>query len=234
MNDQPVISGLPIRPDCPQGPVRIVLFLRLIFSILVLLQKGVLPALGNARGDFANYYTAARLLTDGVSLENAYWDFSWFQQQMDRYGIRNQVGGFIPHPPPTALVLLPLAGFDALTAKKIWILSNVFLLVLNATLLARIAGLHWLPATVLFLATGYGLLNNFLFGQLYLLLLASILLCLYFNKLNRPVLAGICLGSLLPMKYFGAPFLLFFGWKGKWKLVLAAVSTAVGVLTLSL
>jgi hypothetical protein len=204
-----------------------------MFAFIILL-KGVWPAFNNTRGDFGNYYTASRLLVEGISLETAYRDFIWFQKQMDRYGIENQLGGFIPHPPPTALLFLPLTPFDALTAKKIWILFNVGLVVLNIFLLSKISGLNWLITAVLFLGTGYGLLNNFLFGQQYLLLLTSILAGIYLFKIGHPIWAGIFLGSLIPMKYVGMVFLLYFLWKKQWRLVLAAVGSGVAVLALTL
>jgi hypothetical protein len=90
----------------------------------VIFWKGVLPALLNSRGDFANYYTAARLVADGQPLEHAYRDFVWFQKQIDRYGISRQLGGFIPHPPATALVMLPLTCSSRLS-PKVWIGLNL-------------------------------------------------------------------------------------------------------------
>ena len=201
----------------------VLLWFLLLSAAGILVWKGIVPALSSTQGDFANYYTASRLLSEGVSLETAYWDFVWFQQQMDRVGIRNQVGGWIPHPPPTALAFLPLTAFDAAAAKKIWIWVNLALAIVAVILLQRTSRLHWLPTAVLFSFTGYGLLNNFLFGQLYLLLLVTLLLSLYCVDRGWQVMAGICLGSLIPVKYFGVFFLLIFAWKRRWKLVVTSM-----------
>ena len=100
----------------------------LVFATLIL-KFGILRSFNNTKGDFANYYTAARLLSEGTSVAPAYHDFVWFQKQMDRVGIQNQVGGFIPHPPSTALVFIPLIVFDPVTAKNIWTAFNILLLV---------------------------------------------------------------------------------------------------------
>ncbi|RMF66624.1 MAG: DUF2029 domain-containing protein, partial [Calditrichaeota bacterium] len=212
-----------------QPRVRLVLSSVLVFFSLLIVRFGVWPALQNTRGDFGNYYTASRLLVDGIPLRNAYLDFVWFQKQMDRYGIENQLGGFIPHPPSTALVFLPLVPFDALTAKRIWILFNVLLLAGNIVLLSRIAGLHWLASGVLLLGTGYGLLNNFLFGQQYLLLLTTLLLGIYLNDRGKPVWAGVALGSFIPVKYVGLVYVLYFAFRRNWRLVGAALATAAAV-----
>ncbi len=202
------------------------------FSSFVCL-KGILPAMENARGDFSNYYTASRLLLEGKSIEPAYRDPVWFQKQIDRYGFQNQIGGFIPHPPPTALVFTPLALMEPVAAKQLWTIFNIGLVALNIYLLSQISGLNWLITGILFLATGFGLINNFLNGQLYLLLLTSILLGLYFHKSQHPVLAGISLGSLVLVKYFGAFFLLFFLWRRQWKLIVSAAGTILVVLILT-
>ncbi|MEE8584508.1 MAG: glycosyltransferase family 87 protein, partial [Acidobacteriota bacterium] len=201
---------------------------------LVLLWKGILPATGNARGDFANYYTASKLVAEGISIEPAYSDFAWFQRQMDRHGIQGQVGGWIPHPPPAALLFLPLTPLDPVAARTLWTLCNVVLVVLNVWLLARVSGLDWRLAAVLLLACGYGLLNNFLFGQIYLLLTASILGGLELARRGHPVAAGIVLGSLVPVKYFGGFFLLYFAWKRQWKLFWAGAASALAMAMASL
>ncbi|MCI0697928.1 glycosyltransferase 87 family protein [candidate division KSB1 bacterium] len=199
----------------------------------IILWKGVLPSLQNARGDFANYYTASRLVANGQPLERAYRDFVWFQKQIDRYGISHQLGGFIPHPPPTALVMLPLAPFEPLVAKRLWIGLNLVLAIAVVLLMAKITTLHWLPVAIIFLSTGFGLINNFLFGQMYLLLLATIVGGLYLQQRGYPLLAGIALGSMTPMKYVGAFFLIYFAWKKEWRLVIAAVFTSLAVIAIS-
>jgi len=135
---------------------------------------------------------------------------------MDRFGIVNQVGGFIPHPPSTALVFLPLTKVSAQTAKNIWTTLNVILLLANIFLLAKTSGLNFLPTSLLFLCTSYGLLNNFLFGQMYLLLTFSILLGIYFYQKDKMLAAGIAFAALIPVKYFGVLFIVYAGWQRKW------------------
>lgn len=213
----------------PTGIFRILLILAVGIGSLILLVRGIIPSLRAPNGDFANYYTASRLLAEGTSLSPAYRSFPWFQEQIDRVGIHHQVGGLIPHPPTVGLVMLPLVRFDPLDAKRIWIEINAALLLFNIFLLARISRLRPLITALLFLATGYGLINNFTLGQLYLLLQTSILLAIFFYQVNRPILAGLALGLLIPIKYFGALFLLYFFWKRQWKLVGSALSASVAV-----
>ncbi len=195
----------------------------------IILSKGVWPSLQNPRGDFANYYTAARLVAEGRPLQNAYRDFTWFQKQIDRFGITHQLGGFIPHPPPTALVMLPLARFEPLTAKRIWIVLNLALAICCIVLFARIAQTSWLPVAIIFLGTGFGLINNFLFGQMYLLLLATLAAGIYLQQRGHAIAAGIMFGLMIPMKYVGAFFLIYFAWKKEWRVVLAGICATLAV-----
>jgi len=196
----------------------------------IILWKGVLPALQNARGDFANYYTAARLLAEHKPLATAYRDFVWFQKQIDRYGITHQLGGFIPHPPPTALIMLPLAPFEPLLAQRLWIGFNLVLAMAAIFLLAKLTALHWLPVAIILLSTGIGLINNFLFGQMYLLVLTTIVAGIYLQQRGYPVLGGIVLGVMIPVKYVSGFFLLYYIWKKEWQLVISATATCAAMI----
>lgn len=207
--------------------VRIAAWIIFTAFAAIILWKGVLPALQSARGDFANYYTAARLVAEHKPLATAYRDFVWFQKQIDRYGITHQLGGFIPHPPPTALIMLPLAPFEPLLAKRLWIGFNVILAVLTVILIAKITMLHWLPTAIILLSTGVGLINNFLFGQMYLLVLTTIGAGIYLQQRGYPVLGGIVLGVMIPVKYVGGFFLFYYIWKKEWRLVFAASITCI-------
>lgn len=201
----------------------------LIVFTLLIIKFGILPSLNNTRGDFANYYTAARLVREGAPLARAYQDFVWFQMEMDRKGIVQQVGGFIPHPPPTATVFLPLTFLDAVAARNVWTAVNALLIVVCICGLARLTRLHWLATAVILLGTGFGLINNFLFGQMYLLLTATLVLGLLSQQRGQDVLAGVLIGLLIPMKYVGILFVAYFAWRRRWRLVLAAGATVVAV-----
>ncbi len=205
----------------------------LLFSFLVL-SKGLLPALNDSGGDFANYYTASQIVREGRSIEPAYRDFSWFQKQIDRYGFERQVGGFIPHPPSTALLFLPLTLLDPLSAKRAWTLLNLVFALLIILLLSKLSGLNWVLAAILFLGSGAALINNLLFGQLYLLVLLSILLGLYLFRSQHPIAAGLCLGVLLPIKYVALPWLVLFLCQRQWRVILGAAGATLALLLLTL
>src|SRR5262249_45061634 len=103
-------------------------------SAYVLLQ-GVVPALSRIDSDFPNYFTAARIARDAQDATRLY-DDPWFQQQMRRYGVGSD-GKFAPFPPPTALLLVPLAHLTPLAALRVVTAVNVVCLLLSMFLLVR-------------------------------------------------------------------------------------------------
>ena len=198
----------------------------LVFLLLLVwvVSRGLVPAFQAATGDFANYHTSARILLGNEPLERAYWSFPWFQKQMDLSGVQDQMGGFIPHPPPMALLMMPLAGFVPVYAKSIWIAASVLLAIGAALLLTRISGLPRLLTGILLLSTGGALINNLLFGQVYLLVLFLIVLGLYLEQQDHPFLSGLCFGGQAAMKYLGLAWLLYFAFKGRRRVVLGGLA----------
>src|SRR6202048_3099001 len=97
-------------------PVALVLFVALAF---VLAARGMVPAMSKIDSDFPNYFTAAKIVADGGNVERLY-DDSCFQGQMRRYQIgKPSAGKFAPFPPPTALLLVPLAQLEPLSALRV-------------------------------------------------------------------------------------------------------------------
>ena len=83
-----------------------------------------------AETDFPNYYTAAVLIRKGLPVRE-YYDWTWFQRQMNYAGIERQLGGYQPQTPLTALPLVGLASFAPQTAKRIWLAMNLGFLAAN-------------------------------------------------------------------------------------------------------
>jgi len=120
--------------------------------------------------DFPNYYTAAVLTLRRQPLRSFY-DWTWFQRQMNYTGTERQLGGYTPHTPLTMIPLLPLAGLEPQRAKQAWLILGLLCLGASVWILARLTGFH--AAGVLLLAMlAYGAIHgNFVLGQYYLFLL---------------------------------------------------------------
>jgi hypothetical protein len=213
--------------------------LRLLATVLLVLGAaaqawfGVRPGLSLPGGDFANYYTAARIALAREDLTPAYTDFLWFQQQMDAAGFVGQLGSFVPHPPATALVMAPLAGLDPLPAKRAWTAIDVALAVTCAIVIGRLAGIGGLGGGLAIVATGAALANDLAFGQLYLLVLLSLSVGLLLVSRGSRAWGGVALGLLLPVKPFAVPLLAYFVLKRDWRVVAGALAGAAVVTAVS-
>jgi hypothetical protein len=177
-----------------------------------------------AETDFPNYYTAAVLVRKGEPLHN-YYDWTWFQRQMNYAGIENQLGGYIPQTPLTMLPILGIAQWKAQTAKRIWLVLNLGCLAATFWLLSQVT--KFSMAQVALLAfVGYGTLHaNFLLGQYYVFLLFLLTLAFYCLKQEQLRCSGFLFGTAFALKLYGGPFLLYFVAKRRWRAAAAMVAT---------
>ena len=90
---------------------------------VLLFWKGLLPAWNRLNTDFPNYYLVGRLIREGYSLDRVY-DWIWLQRIKDHWGVQQSLVGFAGLTPFSALPVVPLTIFSALTAKRIWIVLN--------------------------------------------------------------------------------------------------------------
>ncbi|HMD50509.1 MAG TPA: glycosyltransferase 87 family protein [Bryobacteraceae bacterium] len=183
--------------------------------------------------DFPNYYTAAALARKHAPLRKFY-DWTWFQRQMNYAGWEHQLGGYIPHSPLTMLPILPLAGLPPMTAKRVWVAANVAFLFAAIALLANLSGI---PASgLIVLATaGYAALQpNFIFGQYYVFILFLLSLGFWLLLGEREFSAGAVLGAVFVTKLYAGPFLVYFAWKRRWRAVagMLASCAALGLVSI--
>jgi len=176
--------------------------------------------------DFPNYYTAARLVRSGAPLRDFY-DWTWFQRQMNYAGFERQLGAYTPQPPLTMLPLVPLAGFAPQTAKRIWLVLNLVFLGSTVLLLSK-AGRLGIPYIILVALAGYpSLRSNFLLGQYYVFLLFLLTLVFYLIKRKGLISSGVAAGLAFALKLYGGPLLLYFAAKRYWKAAAAMIAATV-------
>ena len=182
--------------------------------------------------DFPNYYTAAVLARNGAKLRN-YYDWTWFQKQMNYAGIENQLGGYIPQTPLTMLPMMPVAELKPLTAKRVWLVANLAFLGATVWLLSRLTSFGVSQVFLLAFA-GYGSLHsNFLLGQYYVFLLFLLVLAFYWLRQQKDYGAGFLCGATFVLKLYGAPFLLYFIVKRNWKAVVGMALASAGAISLA-
>ena len=196
--------------------------------------KGVVPALSRIDADFPGYFTAARIVVDGQDTRQLY-DDDWFRAQIRRYGLESaqNPGKFAPFPPPTALLLVPLARLEPLTALRVLTVVSVLGVICSIFLLARILAWRRVDSAVLILASGGAIITGLRCGQPYILMSTACILGYYLYLRGRPWLAGVCLGLFVPIKYFPLVILACFALQRQWKVVGGGVVAIVGVALLS-
>jgi len=181
-----------------RGWKRILSIAIFIALLIYFIRAGVVNG-WQMHSDFPNYYVSARALLEGKDITKIY-DNTWFQQQIDSYGI-HQTGKFLPFPPPTAFVMLPLAPFDPLTAKRIWLIINLLLLIPLIRVISRSTGISLFQSSLLLLITGVALTNNFYLGQVYVPLLLSMFYGYDLTRHNKTFAAGVVWGIAASIKY---------------------------------
>ena len=195
----------------------------LVILFVLLFVRGIQPAWNEVHSDFANYFVSAKLVAEGESLKPLY-DNVWFQQKIKDHAI-NTPGKFSPFPPLTAWIMLPLTFTSALTAMRIWMIINLFLLIVCVVLVRQLTAWSWVQCGLILMATGQGLFNNFAFGQVYVLITAGWLAVLWLAEKKHQRLAGWLLGLLSWLKYFPAALIVGMIMLRKSKIVIATAAS---------
>jgi hypothetical protein len=210
---------------------------RVLALLLLALFLATTVRLGWTRDetDFPNYYTAAVLVRHGAPLRD-YYDWTWFQRQMNFAGIEHQLGAYVPQTPLTMLPIVPFASLSVRSAKQIWLALNLLFLAATLWMLSRATRIP-IEFIAILMFLGYGSLHsNFLLGQYYVFLLFLLTLAFYCLDRGQSAASGFLCGVAFGLKLYGGAFLLYFLWKRNWKAVAGmlaamaiAVSTAIAI-----
>jgi hypothetical protein len=180
-----------------------------ILAVGLFLATVFVPGWSRLETDFPNYYTAARLVTQGQPLQD-YYDWTWFQRQMNYAGFERQLGSYTSQTPLTMLPFVGLVKFSPLTAKRIWLLLNTAFLGGTIWILGRLTRFR-ISQLVLLTVCAYGALRtNFLYGQYYIFLLFLLTLAFFLVQKRRDAAGGFVFGAAFALKLYGGPFLLYF------------------------
>jgi hypothetical protein len=189
--------------------------------------RALVPAWSRVDTDFPNYLTAAKIVVDGRDPQQLY-DDSWFREQMRGYGMEG-LSSFSPFPPPTALVLTPLARLQPLTALRVLTVVNVLCLIASAVLLAIILSWSVLDSATFILLSGFAIISCLRFGQLYIVISTLCILGYYAYLNGRPWLAGVCFGLFTPIKYYPLIYPAYLTARREWRVFLGAAAASVVV-----
>ena len=162
--------------------------------------KGILPGWSDLSTDFNNYYTSARLFISGEAIHDFYTN-DLFHEKAVEMGLSSGAK-FAPFPPPTAALYTPIAFFDVLTAKRIWLIFNLILLIaLPFRIKKHFESSLWENSLILSIFF-VPLASNLHFGQFYFV--ATFLLAEgigYGFKRNKFGFSAVVIGCLALVKY---------------------------------
>jgi len=182
--------------------------------------------------DFPNYYTAAVLARRGLPLRH-YYDWTWFQRQMNFTGSKSQLGAYIPQTPVTMLPLIPLSWLPQQDAKRAWLLLNLCFLVASLWMLHAMTRYSMAELAVITFIGYRALHENFLYGQYYVFLLFLLTWAIFSLARGRPFWSGALLGGVFALKLYGGPFILYFAWKRQWRAVAGMLVSAAAFAAVS-
>ncbi len=194
-----LVERAPSQAAVSTGAARWMTRLAAVAALLFFLATAFRSGWTRVETDFPNYYTAAVCVRKGLPLRNFY-DWTWFQRQMNFAGVEQQLGGYSAHTPLTELPMIPLAGFPFQEAKRIWLAVNLGLLGGTVWLLTRLTQFRVEQLTLL-MFLGFGsLYSNFLYGQYYVCLLFLLTLALYCLERGKPAACGFLCGVAFALK----------------------------------
>ena len=186
---------------------------------------------------FASYYTSARMLTDKSDMTQAY-DTAYYFSKMHSYGFGNVKD--LSNLPTGSFIMLPLSGFEPVTAKIIWNVLGIIFLFASILLLFRsfnipiysIKGLCLILLTLLF----YPFYYNIAFGQAYAMLLLLASVSIYGFKKDSAWLTAFPVALIIILKGYGFYPLaaLLFMKKPKTFLLTIGLTSTIFLLTLPL
>lgn len=205
-----------------------------LLSLLILYLCGhTMPRAWNRLNtDFPNYYLSARLAHEKYDTARMY-EWVWLQRQKDHRAVDDKIIGLVPITPFSTLAIWPLTGLPPLTAKHIWLLTNLALLVPIGWMLHSMTGLMYRRIALVF-ALSFPLHRDLLYGQFYVILLALIVAGCWAYLRKRPALSGALIGVAAACKIFPLLLVVFFWRRRMWSAVIAGAITLVASVVASI
>jgi hypothetical protein len=201
--------------------------------------------------DFLPYHVAARLLAAGNV--QALTDFAEaggflanagpFLDDFHRYFFADSpVGTRWIYLPAYIWIFHPLAGLEFHVAAHVWLAVNIALALLCVGLLwsarpwrgdPRLSG--WRFAWIAFMGLAFQpVLDNMWHGNISALIFVCFCLSYWLLRRDRPFLAGLALGLIVPLKFYPGLFVLYFAWRRNWLFVAGTAISSVVIFVLSL
>lgn len=182
--------------------------------------------------DFPNYYMSARLAHEHDDTSRMY-EWTWLQREKDQHAVDIRVIGLVPITPFSTLAIWPLTGFAPLTAKHIWILLNLVLLIPIGWMLRSMTRVSYQRIALAF-SLSIPLYRNLEFGQFYVLLLLLIVTAVWTYLRGYRALAGVLVAIAAACKIFPVLLFVFFLQRRDWRALTWGAITCVAAACVSI
>lgn len=203
-----------------------------IFAVRFLLM---IPDAATRPSDgFAAYYTASRLLRENSPVSGFYVD-QWFNAQVGHIvpGVQDI---YRPNPPPAVALMLPLARFSYTTARVVWTILNLVLLLATLAVIVRETD-YTLPVALAFVTLTLSfepIWVNLQQGQAYIVLLFLSAVCWSAMRRRHDGSFGVALGLMLVFKTAGLLLPLLMLRRRRWRALGWCLATIALVVLTSL
>jgi hypothetical protein len=200
----------------------LIVFILGCYFVIYVIQHATRPSQG-----FASYYTASRLLLESENVRDFYND-DWFSSKVKEY-VPGVYEIYNVNMPTTAFLFLPLAFFDHTSARIIWSIFNLIVLLITLTYLIKKLQFKsiWTPIIIISFLCFQPLYANFAYGQVYILIFCLFVFAWFAYKSGREELLGFLLGLVFILKTAGIFLILLLLLKKKWRSLIWALATAV-------
>lgn len=180
--------------------------------------------------DFVQEYLLARAVLAGV---NPYLPVSELAHQFIG-SVPNAIFPHpTPHPPPVAIIALPLGLLGYQQAAVVWFVFEIGCVCVAVSLLLNWLGVNarlWrLSLCTLAVSVWHPFWIELVSGQLMVLLFLILLLSWRALRADHPIRGGILLGMVVSLKLIGWPIVLFLGLRKNWRAVEAVIVTVVAM-----
>ena len=194
--------------------------------------RTIAPAVDHLRFGFPAYYTSSRLALSGAWSTDVY-DNDWFSARVMDLTAGAIGETYRPNTPVMSLMAAPIAGFDIMTARRVWLAFDLVLLVVTVVvLLAALPALRAPPLAAAFVALclwWWPLRETVSLGQAYALMLALQAVALWAMLRGRESTAGVAVGLATAMKLAAIPLFLMLLVRGSWRAIAVTVAVAVAL-----
>lgn len=201
-------------------------YFKLCLTILLFVYigySGIYKTWGVISNDFSNYYVSSQIIVNESDLTILYND-SLFNKYVNKYDI-SQESKFSQYPPLTSFIMIPLTVFDPIAAKNGWTIINIGFLLGCVILSRKLFSLTWLDSFFSYSILGFGIINNFVFAQFYIILLFLVLVSLWLLKKDHIIIPSMLLGFSIVVKIIPFVLLVWLIFHKKWKLITLSILT---------